>query len=293
MEKRLELLLESYKEDQGTNFIDDTDLPARETIKDLLEMLLEILFPGYTGRRKVTSHNVKYVIGDLLCQTYTKLHEQLLRAVRHECRLESCTDTACEKKANYACDALFDDLSIIRKKLKSDVIAAFEGDPAAKSLEEIVISYPGLTAIAIHRIAHHLYKNGIPLIPRMMNEFAHQQTGIDIHPGAQIGDSFFIDHGTGVVIGETTIIKERVRLYQGVTLGSANFPVDEEGKLIRNLKRHPTIEEDVTIYAEATILGDVTIGKKSVIGGNVWVMEDVPPDTRVVTGKPEIRFKPR
>lgn len=292
MERRIESLLESYREDRGTNFIDEADLPVYESIRELIGKLLEILFPGYTGRRAVTRHNIRYVIGDLLCETYNQLHDQVLRSFRHMCRLESCTECVCERKAADVCDRLFDDLASIRKLLKSDVIAAFEGDPAASGIEEVVISYPGLTAIAIHRIAHHLYKNGVPLIPRMMNEIAHERTGIDIHPGAEIGASFFIDHGTGVVIGETTRIGEHVRLYQGVTLGSANFPIDAEGKIIRGMKRHPTIEDGVTIYAEATILGNVVIGAGSVIGGNVWVMEDVPPNTRVSSGKPVINFKP-
>ncbi|ADK80811.1 Serine O-acetyltransferase [Sediminispirochaeta smaragdinae DSM 11293] len=292
MEEQIEALLESYKEDSGTNFIDDTDLPVNETIKELIGALLELLFPGYMGRRVVTKQNVRYVIGDLLCSTYKQLHDQVLRAFRHECRIGACTRCICESKAQEACGRLFDDLVSIRKALRSDVLAAYEGDPAAKSYEEIVIAYPGITAISIHRIAHHLYTNEVPLIPRIMAEIAHARTGIDIHPGAEIGDSFFIDHGTGVVIGETTIIGNHVRLYQGVTLGSANFPVDDEGHIIRGKKRHPTIEDDVTIYAEATILGDVTIGSGSVIGGNVWVMEDVPPNTRVSSGKPEINFKP-
>ncbi len=292
MERRIEALLESYQEDQGTNFIDETDLPINEAIDELIGKLLEILFPGYTGRRSVTKHNVRYVIGDLLCDAYNQLHNQILRSYRHMCRLNSCSDSICEKNADIACDNLFDNLASIRKQLKTDVLAAYEGDPAASGHEEIVISYPGLTAIAIHRIAHNLFQSGVPLIPRMMNEIAHSKTGIDIHPGAQIGDSFFIDHGTGVVIGETTIIGKNVRLYQGVTLGSANFPMDSEGHIIRGMKRHPTIEDNVTIYAEATILGDVVIGAGSVIGGNVWVMENVPPSTRVSSGKPEIKFRP-
>lgn len=292
MDERIDRLIASYQNDQGTNFIGETDLPVNAEIREIIALLLEILFPGYTGRRVLTRHNVKYVIGDLLCDAYTRLKKQVLLANRHECRLKECKDCVCEAKAAQACDELFDTLPEIRRILLSDVKAAYEGDPAAKSHEEIVIAYPGLIAIAVHRIAHKLFTLSVPLIPRMMNEYAHERSGIDIHPGAQIGDHFFIDHGTGVVIGETTIIGSGVRLYQGVTLGSANFPLDKDGKIIRNLKRHPTIEDNVTIYAEATILGDVCIGSGSIIGGNAWIMEDVPPNTKASAAKVDIRFKP-
>lgn len=292
MERRLEQLLESYKDEQGTNFIDETDLPVNGKVREIVDTLLEILFPGYTGAQTVTRHNVRYVIGDLLCDAHARLRHQILLAYRHECRLASCTRCVCEEQADSSCDSLFDALPAIRSILLTDVKAAYEGDPAARGFEEIVIAYPGLTAIAIYRIAHHLYQSGVPLIPRMIGEYAHERTGIDIHPGASIGEAFFIDHGTGVVIGETTVIGRRVRLYQGVTLGSANFPVDPSGKIIRGMKRHPTIEDDVTIYAEATILGNITIGQGSVVGGNVWIMEDVPPNTKVSSGKPEVNFKP-
>ena len=179
----------------------------------------------------------------------------------------------------------------IREQLKGDVGAAYDGDPAAVSYEEIVISYPCIIAIATHRIAHELYCRNIPLIPRIMSECAHAKTGIDIHPGARIGKSFFIDHGTGVVIGETTIIGDNVKLYQGTTLGALSFNRDEQGKIVKGGKRHPTIEDDVTIYAEATLLGDITIGKGTVIGGNVWVKESVPAGVTVVTGHADLVYK--
>jgi serine O-acetyltransferase len=175
--------------------------------------------------------------------------------------------------------------------LKGDVKAAFDGDPAAKSFEEIVISYPCITAIAIHRIAHELYLKEVPLIPRIMSECAHARTGIDIHPGAKIGKNFFIDHGTGVVIGETSVIGNNVKIYQGTTLGALSFPKDERGRIIKGGKRHPTIEDDVTIYAEATILGDITIGKGSIVGGNVWIKESVPAGVTVMTPNAELVFK--
>ena len=179
----------------------------------------------------------------------------------------------------------------IRETLKTDIQAAYDGDPAAKSFEEVVISYPYIDVITIHRIAHELYLMDVPLIPRMMSEYAHSKTGIDIHPGAKIGEYFFIDHGTGVVIGETAIIGEHVKIYQGVTLGALSFPKDERGQIIRDKKRHPTLEDDVTVYAEATILGDITIGKEAIIGGNVWIRESVPSGTVVAISKPEALYK--
>ena len=179
----------------------------------------------------------------------------------------------------------------IREMLKGDVKAAFDGDPAAKSPEEIVISYPCITAIAIYRIAHELYLKEVPLIPRIMSECAHTRTGIDIHPGATIGKNFFIDHGTGVVIGETSIIGDNVKIYQGTTLGALSFQRDAQGRIVKGGKRHPTIEDNVTIYAEATILGDVTIGKGAIVGGNVWIKESVPPGVTVMTPNAELVYK--
>ncbi len=187
---------------------------------------------------------------------------------------------------------LFEYLPTIRDQLAADVEAAYAGDPAAKSFGEILVAYPSIRALTMHRIAHQLYLDGVPVIPRIMSEHSHDQTGIDIHPGANIGASFFIDHGTGVVIGETTDIGDRVKLYQGVTLGAVSFPRDGSGEMVRDQKRHPTIEDDVTIYAEATILGgDTVIGKGSVIGGNVWLTESVPPGTKVMSGNPDYEIR--
>jgi serine O-acetyltransferase len=186
---------------------------------------------------------------------------------------------------------LLSKLADIRGLLKEDVGAAYDGDPAAKSFQEIVISYPYINAIATHRIAHELYLQNVPLIPRIMSESAHARTGIDIHPGAKIGKRFFIDHGTGVVIGETSVIGENVKLYQGVTLGAMSFPKDERGRIIKGGKRHPTIEDDVTIYAEATLLGNITIGSGAVIGGNVWLQKSVEPGVIVAISKPDSQNK--
>ena len=275
-ENRLNNLIANYKLGSGINFIDDMNLPVNTAICEILDNLLEIIFPGYTGKRNITTNNVSYIIGDLLCKVKDSLEIQIFRALKHDCRIKNCEIKCdCKTQAVLCSEYMLDIILDIRKLLIEDVKAAYRGDPAAKSLEEIVISYPGLKAIAIHRIAHELYKKSIPLIPRMMNEIAHSETGIDIHPGAEIGEGFFIDHGTGVVIGETTIIGKNVKLYQGVTLGALSFATDEDGNIIKGGKRHPTIEDDVVIYAEATILGNVVIGKGAVIGGNVWIKTNV------------------
>lgn len=286
-----ERIVETYQDETGINFIDVTNLPVRDKIIENLEMLLEVLFPGYTGKRKVTRANVKFIVGDILCQVRDELAEQIEKALRHQCRKTNCSKENCRVHSIDIAEKLLQKLPQIREVLKTDVHAAYDGDPAAASFEEIVISYPGLTAIAVHRIAHELYCQKVPLIPRIMGEWAHQKTGIDIHPGATIGEHFFIDHGTGVVIGETAVIGENVKVYQGVTLGALSFPKDERGRIIKGGKRHPTIEDNVTIYAEATILGDVVIGKGAVIGGNVWVKESVEPGDTVLTGKPDLVFK--
>ncbi len=280
-EKIISELIETYKGDSGINFIDVTNLPVRDKILTILESLFEILFPGYTGKRVVTLENVRFIIGDLICQVRAELTEQVELAFRHDCRLNECENCDCRQKATEVVGFLLERLPALRDLLGDDIEAAYDGDPAAKSLEEIVIGYPGLYAVAVHRIAHELYLRDVPLIPRIMSETAHTRTGIDIHPGAKIGRRFFIDHGTGVVIGETAVIGNNVKVYQGVTLGALSFPRDERGRIIKGGKRHPTIEDDVTIYAEATILGNVTIGRGSEIGGNVWIKKSVEPGTTV------------
>ncbi|MBN2019770.1 MAG: hypothetical protein JW749_06045 [Sedimentisphaerales bacterium] len=276
-------IIETYKDDSGINFIDATNLPVRDKILEILDLLFEAIFPGYTGKRTITKTNINFVVIDILCHIYTELSTQIERALKYRCRMENCETGDCRKLAEDATVHLLTQLPKIRKMLKGDVAAAFEGDPAAKSYEEIVISYPCIIAIAIYRIAHELYIKEVPLIPRIMTECAHAKTGIDIHPGARIGSNFFIDHGTGVVIGETSIIGNSVKIYQGTTLGALSFPKDERGRIIKGGKRHPTIEDNVTIYAEATILGNVTIGKGAVVGGNVWVKKSVPPGVTVMT----------
>ena len=294
-DKKLEQLVTeivgTYQGDLGINFIDAANLPVRDKILEVLDLLFEVLFPGYTGKRAVTKSNVSFVVIDILCHIYTELSTQIERALKYRCRLENCTTGGCHKMAEDATVHLLTHLPNIREMLKGDVKAAFDGDPAAKSPEEIVISYPCITAIAIYRIAHELYLKEVPLIPRIMSECAHTRTGIDIHPGATIGKNFFIDHGTGVVIGETSIIGDNVKIYQGTTLGALSFQRDAQGRIVKGGKRHPTIEDNVTIYAEATILGDVTIGKGAIVGGNVWIKESVPPGVTVMTPNAELVYK--
>jgi len=281
---------QTYLGDSGINFIDASNLPVRDKILEILDLLIEVLFPGYTGKRTITKSNIRFIVGDILWQIHTELSEQTERAYQYQCRIRQCEGCDCRTMAENVTQHLLAQLPKIRELLKGDVAAAFDGDPAAKSYEEIVISYPCITAIATYRVAHELYLKQVPLIPRIMTEWAHAKTGIDIHPGAIIGKNFFIDHGTGVVIGETSVIGDNVKIYQGTTLGALSFPKDERGRIIKGGKRHPTIEDNVTIYAEATILGDVVIGKGAVIGGNVWIKESVPPGVTVTTAHPDLVY---
>ncbi|MBN1363119.1 MAG: hypothetical protein JW993_21140 [Sedimentisphaerales bacterium] len=294
-DKRLERLVDqiarTYRGDSGINFIDAANLPVRGQILEVLDLLFEVLFPGHTGTKAVSQSNVKYVVGDLLSQIYAGLVDQVKRAYQYQCRIRKCADCNCEKMSRKVTLELLGELPRIRELLKGDVCAAYDGDPAARSYEEIVISYPCIIAIGVHRIAHELHVRQVPLIPRIMSECAHAKTGIDIHPGAVIGKNFFIDHGTGVVIGETTIIGDNVKIYQGTTLGAMSFRRDQRGRIIKGGKRHPTIEDDVTIYAEATILGDVTIGKGAIIGGNTWIKESVPPGVTVSSPNPDLIYR--
>ncbi len=266
-------------------------IPSREAIIDLLHRARHLLFPGYFIRHRVDEVNLSYYFGQEAVAFFELLAEQIALAIRHECLRHQLDCTHCEERGQEEAIRFMHQLPEIRSILGTDVRAAFEGDPAAKSFDEIIFSYPGLWAITVYRVAHQLLVQGVPLMPRIMTEYAHHQTGIDIHPGAHIGKSFFIDHGTGVVIGETTEIGERVRIYQGVTLGALSLPKEVVDSL-RRKKRHPTVQDDVIIYAQATILGGETvIGARSVIGGNVWITESVPPDTKVFLKKPELVFK--
>jgi len=286
-------IAETYKADSGINFIDTSNLPVRANILEVLDLLTELLFPGYTGKRTVTRSNIGFVVVDVLYHIYTELSEQIEQAYKHRCRMEKCDTGDCHIMAEDATEHLLSRLPKIRELLKGDVGAAFDGDPAAKSYEEIVISYPCIIAIATHRMAHELYLKDVPLIPRIMTESAHTKTGIDIHPGATIGRNFFIDHGTGVVIGETAIIGDNVKIYHGVTLGALRFDTDTSGRLLKGGKRHPTVEDNVVICPDATILGDITIGKGALVGSNTWVREDVPAGVTIKMANPELVYKKR
>jgi serine O-acetyltransferase len=286
-----EALVATYTECSRINHLGHKPLPSREAIVDILADLLDILYPGYGRRQNLHIGNVEFHVGDVIDGLHDKLTQQIARALRHEHCQES-PDADCEALAQQKAIELLKRLPELRARLELDVEAAFEGDPAAKSFPEIIFCYPGVEAVTIYRIAHELLLLGVLLIPRMMTEHAHSKTGIDIHPGARIGPSFFIDHGTGVVIGETCDIGAHVKLYQGVTLGALSFPRDASGNIIRGMKRHPTLEDDVVVYANATILGGETvIGHHAVIGSNVWLTESVDPNTVVSLEKPSLRIR--
>jgi len=257
-------------------------LPTPEVVREIVESLRSVLFPRYFGKTDLTSETMLFHIGGILNSVRHELCEQILRGLCFACTRENVEDyRACQARAEDITREFLNRLPETRRMLATDVEAAYIGDPAATSPDEAIFCYPGLLAITNYRLAHDLYLLGVPLIPRIITEHAHSATGIDIHPGASIEESFFIDHGTGVVIGETSVIGARVRLYQGVTLGAKSFPLDKNGAPIKGVKRHPNVEEDVIIYSEATILGPVTIGRGAVIGGNVWLTHDVSPGSRI------------
>ncbi len=286
-----EAIVATYTECSHSSHLGHRPLPSRDAIVDILNDLLEILFPGFGRRQNLHMGNVEYHVGDLVDGLHDKLTQQIARAVRHDYE-GADPHMDFEARAQQEAIELLRRLADLRLVLDQDVQAAFEGDPAAKNYHEIVFCYPGLEAITIYRIAHELLLLEVPLIPRMMTEYAHSKTGIDIHPGARIGPSFFIDHGTGVVLGETCDIGARVKLYQGVTLGALSFPRDAAGNIIRGMKRHPTLEDDVVVYANATILGgDTVIGHHAVIGSSVWLTHSVDPYTVVSLEKPSLRIK--
>jgi len=291
-------ILETYDRIGSINHLGHCPLPNQNTVIELVEMLKEVIFPGYRRRQNLHHGNVAFHIGDLIDSLHDSFTQQIARALRHEHDLQVDVTRGPEGQIDF--EALgqtktlqfLEAIPAIRELLASDVQAAFDGDPAATSPDEIIFCYPGLEAITIQRLAHELYRLQVPIIPRMMTEWAHSRTGIDIHPGANIGESFFIDHGTGVVIGETCDIAANVKLYQGVTLGALSFPRDEQGNIIRGKKRHPTIEDGVVIYANATILGgDTVVGAGSVIGASVSLTKSIPPNTVVTVEKPNLRFR--
>ncbi len=257
------------------------ELPSREALQIIVNGLSAVLFPTHYGRPNLTDESIDYFVGDTLNTTLNRLTEQVRRGLQFSATEEVPDDAVLTEQAHAITREFAANLPGIRALLVSDVHAAFSGDPAATSVAEIMLCYPGTIAILYHRIAHCLTRLGVPFLARVVADIGHSLTGIDIHPGAQIGGSFFIDHGTGVVIGETAILGQRVRLYQHVTLGAKRFPADDQGVLIKGVPRHPVVEDDVVIYAGATILGRITIGAGSTIGGNVWLTQSVAPNSNV------------
>ncbi len=255
--------------------------PSRNVVVEVVEALRSVLFPGYFGRSKLNSESIRYHVGFTLDHVLRTLQEQVQRGLCFVCEEDPDCCPTCNSHALEITRKFLARLLTVRRLLATDVQAVYEGDPAATSPGEAIFCYPGVRAITDYRLAHELHVLDVPLIPRIITEHAHSITGIDIHPGASIGESFFIDHGTGVVVGETCIIGKRVRIYQGVTLGARSFPLDEEGKPIKGIERHPIVEDDVVIYSGATILGRVVVGHGSVIGGNVWLTRNVPPFSRI------------
>jgi serine O-acetyltransferase len=273
------LLMDSYGQKGGINTGQHLALPSKSTVDFLCRELMCLLFPGYYDSAPHSEDNLREITGQRLAALSDEFHRALLAALAGD---DTAADTTVGK--------LFRELPAIRALLLTDVEAAYEGDPSARTREEIILSYPFLEAIAIQRVAHFLYRHDVPLVPRMMTEWAHALTGIDIHPGASIGSHFFIDHGTGVVIGETCRIGAQVKLYHGVTLGARSFAKDEEGRIKKGGKRHPDVEDGVTIYPNATVLGGETvIGRNSTIGGNVFLMHSVPPDSLVLFEESRVR----
>ena len=291
-------ILASYKADPKTQRVGEMDLPSRTEIVRIIDEVRQLLFPGYIGHQQLSWQNVKFHVGDLL----TRLAEDLGNQIRQcmcmtgECGVDHKIDCLeiqhCrENAAQITCDFI-ERIPHLRSILSLDAQSAYDGDPAAKHIDEIVYCYPGFYAVTVYRIAHELVTLGVPLMPRIMTEHAHTGTGADIHPGAEIGKSFFVDHATGVVIGETANIGDNVKIYQGVTLGALSFPKDERGRAIKGLKRHPTIQDDVTIYANATILGgDTVIGQGVIVGGNTFVTHSITAASTVVGEAPKLNVR--
>ena len=286
LNKSIETLANSYAIQGVVNYSGGDNLPNRESVGAILQGLDELLFPGFRKYEDL-DHDLRLLTGERTYRIARELSTEVEKSISFSTRKGnfSCGNATCHAVAEMIVEEFFEELPVIRNMLLMDIEAVYQGDPAAKSVEEVILSYPGFEAITVHRLAHFFWKREVPLIPRMMSELVHSRTGIDIHPGAEIGESFFIDHGTGTVVGETCIIGNNVKLYQGVTLGAISVK-----KELADSKRHPTIEDDVTIYAGATILGgDTVIGRGCTIGGNVWVTSSVPPDTMVYI-KPEEQY---
>ncbi len=286
-------MVDHVKSEPLMRHLGHVSLPNRDVIVGCIDKLRQVMFPGYFGKQDLTQQTLVYRIGELVNELVDPLHAQVRLCLRYRENIDETSSQAagCDEAACTIVGQFLDRLAEVRSLLASDVQAAFDSDPAAKSTDETIFCYPGVFAIFVQRLAHELYKLDVPLLPRIMTEYAHSRTGIDIHPGAQLGKSFFIDHGTGVVIGETCLIGDNVKIYQGVTLGAL---APHFGQMLRGQKRHPTIEDDVIIYAGATILGgDTIIGKGSVIGGNVFITSTVPPQNQVSAEPPKLKYRNR
>lgn len=280
----------NYKQNSVFSVYESSNLPDKNEIIEILQELRQLIFPGFFQSKRLSNSIIEYYIGDLLISIQEKLHRQVKLALQYKYNSNyGNDDQLIEEKTNKICMTFLKKFPKIQEYIATDVQAAYDGDPAAGDLEQIIFSYPGVFAVSIYRIAHELDKLSVPYIPRIMTEYAHSETGIDINAGAKIGKYFFIDHGTGVVIGQTCVIGEYVKIYQGVTLGALST---RGGQELEGVKRHPTIEDNVTIYSGASILGgDTIIGKNSVVGGNAFITQSVPTDTRVSVKNPELSFK--
>ncbi len=290
MDRLVEQILESYHEHPETCSINRKYRLNKEIIIDILEEIRSIIFPGFFEMKTLNNQSIEYHVGELLEDIQYRLRKQVAKALYHAdgCEL---TEEEAQLRSGEIVESFLEKIPMLRDLLATDVQAAYDGDPAAFNTDEVIFSYPGVFAITINRIAHELYLLGVPLIPRMMTEYAHGLTGIDIHPGATIGKYFFIDHGTGVVVGETTVIGNNAKIYQGVTLGALST---RGGQSLRNIKRHPTLGDNVTVYSGASILGGETvIGDGAVIGSNAFITSSVPGGTRVSIKNPELQFKDR
>ncbi len=283
-------LVSGFISKKWSSHIEPVPIPSKQEVVDLVLQAQRILFPGYFTPMNLSPTSLEYHLGQNLTVFYETLAHQVSSAIRHDCFRHNQTCSQCGERSDHIAGEFIRALPEIRELLESDIRATLEGDPAAANADEVIFSYPGLFAVFVYRLAHKLIQLEVPIIPRIMSEYAYHKTAIDIHPGAAIDDSFFIDHGAGVVIGATSTIGSRVRLYQGVTLGALSLPKGA-GKLLKNTRRHPTIQDDVIIYANATILGGETvIGARSIVGGNVWLTESISPDTKVLLKQPELVY---
>ncbi len=287
----IDVIMHSLDDDTCFAHIGDEPIHFTTSVKEMIDKFREILFPGYFSKEKVDGANLPYHMGQAVSRLYDILSEQVIHVLRHDCLRYGLACAECEPRGNEVALRVIQAIPGLRRCLADDVRGAYDGDPAAKSHDEVIFSYPGLYAITVYRIANILHTLKVPQLPRIMSEYAHSLTGIDIHPGATIGKRFVIDHGTGIVIGETSVIGKNVRIYQNVTIGALSLPPDA-GEKLRWAKRHPTIEDDVIVYSGATILGgDTVIGARSVVGGNVWMTHSIPPDTKVFIEEPRLIYK--